>query len=122
MTTKEIAERLVELCRAGEYDTCYKELFSDDIVTVWPKWSPEEAPTVGMAALQEKGKKWHEMMAEFLGGWTSDPVVTDGFFSVAMWFTCVYKWQTEKSEESEIVVYEVKDGKIIKETYFYAVK
>jgi hypothetical protein len=34
MTTQEIADRLVELCRAGDYDTCYDELFSDDVITV----------------------------------------------------------------------------------------
>ena len=122
MTTQEIATKLVELCRAGDYHTCYAELFSEDVVTVGPKWSPEEEPTLGMAALKAKWAKWHDMMEEFLGWWTSDPVVAEDCFSVAMWFTCIYKGQTEKSEESEIVVYEVKDSKIVKETYFYAVK
>ena len=34
MTTQEIANRLVELCRAGEYVMCYDELFSDAVVAV----------------------------------------------------------------------------------------
>jgi len=122
MTTQEIANRLVELCRAGEYDTCYAELFSPDIVTVWPKWSPEETPTVWMEALQEKWKKWHEMMEKFIAWWVSDPLVAGDFFTLTMWFECVYKGKTESSKEEEVVVYEVSNGKIVKERYFYGVK
>jgi hypothetical protein len=70
-------------------------------------------------ALKAKGEKWNEMMEKFLGGWTWEPIVAGNFFSVAMWFTCIYKWKTETSEESEIVVYEVQEGKIVKEQYFY---
>ena len=33
MTTKEIANRLAELCRNGDFETAQKELFSEDAVS-----------------------------------------------------------------------------------------
>jgi hypothetical protein len=36
MNTKQIAERLVALCRKGEWETAQKELFADDAVSIEP--------------------------------------------------------------------------------------
>ncbi len=34
MTTKEIADRLVELCKKGDFETAQAELFSEDAVSI----------------------------------------------------------------------------------------
>lgn len=34
MNTKQIADRLVELCRKGEFEKAQKELFSEDAVSM----------------------------------------------------------------------------------------
>jgi hypothetical protein len=122
MTTQEIADRLVELCRAWDYDTAYKELYSPDITSVWPKWSPEETMVKGLNALAEKGKKWNDMMEKFIDGWMSDPLVAWSYITLTMRFTCIYKWSTEETTENEICLYQVKDGKIISEQFFYDVE
>ena len=36
MTTTEIAERLVDLCRKGQFEAAQKELFSADAVNIEP--------------------------------------------------------------------------------------
>ncbi|HEY6899064.1 MAG TPA: SnoaL-like domain-containing protein, partial [Puia sp.] len=41
MTTQEIANRLVELCQKGDFETAQKELFADDCVSIEPYSSPE---------------------------------------------------------------------------------
>lgn len=119
MTTQQVADRLVELCKAGEYDTCYDELYAQDFVAVGPKWSVEEKPVVGITAMKEKAAKWADMMEEFLWGWTGDPIVAGNTIALAMWFKARYKGETDIKDEEEIIVYTVKDGKIIREEYFY---
>lgn len=121
MTTQQIADRLVQLCRKGDYDTVYQELFDKDVVSVWPAWSPEATPTQGLDELIAKGAKWQDMMEEFKWGWTGDPIIAGNHFAVAMGFECIYKWQTTSSKEEELVVYTIRDAKIIKEEYFYDV-
>ena len=38
-----------------------------------------------------------------------------------MGFEAIYKGQTEARKEEELIVYTVRDGKIVKEEYFYDV-
>ena len=40
MTTQQIASRLAELCRKGEFETAQKELFSNDVVSIEPYATP----------------------------------------------------------------------------------
>ena len=119
MTTQEIANRLVELCRSGDYETCHKELYSPEIISVGPVWSPEENPVQWFDALAEKAKAWHEQMEKFISGWVSDPLVAWRFITLTMWFEYQWKWSSEISKDEEVCVYQVKDGKIVKEMFFY---
>ncbi len=41
MSVKNIAERLVELCRKGDFETAQKELFAEDVLSVEPYATPE---------------------------------------------------------------------------------
>ncbi len=36
MTTKEIASRLVEICRSGKVEEAKEELFAEDIISIEP--------------------------------------------------------------------------------------
>ena len=122
MTTQDIANKLVEMMKKGEYDAAYDTLFSPDFIGIWPAGSPEEKPCVWIIAMKEKGKMRADSMDKFLWSRVSEPVVWGNFFSIAMWFTCVYKGTDKETSEQEIIVYQVKDGKIVKEQYFYDVE
>lgn len=116
MTIQEVANRLVELCRQGKYSEALSELYSENAVSLE---SGGPMPKVeGIAAIQQKGEKFNEMIEEFYGGDVSEPIIADDFFSVMMSLDVKYKGQ-ERSNSSEICVYEVKDGKIISEQFFY---
>lgn len=121
MNTQDLANRLVELCRVGDYKTAYAELYSPDIISVWPKWSPEEVPCIGIDNVLKKSEQWSKNMEQFLWWRTSDPLVAGNFITLTMWFKCIYTWNTEVSKEEEVCVYEVADGKIIREWFFYSV-
>ena len=116
MTTQQVANRLVELCRQGKYSEAHAELYSENIVSLEPGGPMPRVE--GIAGVQQKGEQFNEMMEEFYGGEVSEPLIADNYFSVMMSLDVKYKGQ-ERTKSSEICVYEVKDGKIILEQFFY---
>ena len=118
MTNQEIANRHVELCRKGEYDTCYKELYSQDAVSIEPKGKALVEVAKGMEEFATKGKKWNESMEEFYGSSVSEPIVADDYFCVSMMVDCKMKGQ-ERSKSEELCIYKVENGKIVSEQFFY---
>ena len=117
MTTQEIANRLVELCRTGQNDTAYKELFHENAVAVEPaKWNVPD--TVGVEALLQKAKGWQEDMVEMHDSSVSDPLVAGDYFTVTMMVDLTTKSRGRNKME-EICLYEVQDGKIVKESFFH---
>ncbi len=119
MNTQEIANRLVELCRQGDWETCYKELYSPDVWSIEPEGAMG-GQVQGMEAIAEKGKKWNEAMEEFHGSEIGEPIVAGNHFSFTMTMDATFKGVGREKME-EICVYEVKDGKIVKEQFFYEV-
>jgi hypothetical protein len=118
MSTQEIANRLVELCRVGDYATCYQELFSNDAVSIEPDHTPAPQRAEGMDAILEKGKAWQEMIEEVHGGSVGDPIVAGDNFACTMVADWTMKGQG-RSQMEEICLYKVKDGKIVSEQFIY---
>ncbi len=117
MTPTEVAHRLVELCRQGAYETAQLELYADDAVSLEPEGAP--TPNVnGRDAIIAKGKHFVASM-EIHGGSVSDAVVAGPFFSLAMKLDLSPKGGGERFTMEEICVYEVRDGKIVREQFFY---
>jgi hypothetical protein len=118
MTIQQIAHRLVELCRQGEFDKAQKELFAEDAVSIEPEASPGfEKETKGLAALEEKGKNFSEMVEKVHGITISDPVVGGNAFAISLNMDTTMKGQG-RAPMAEICVYKVKDGKIVSEQFF----
>ncbi|MEO8171615.1 MAG: nuclear transport factor 2 family protein [Sediminibacterium sp.] len=117
MTTDQIARRLVELCRTGDFETAQKELFANDAVSIEPYASPEfEKETRGLDAILEKGRKFKDMVEDTHGGDVTDPIVSGNAFAMVMRMDMTMKGKG-RMNVSELCVYEVKDGKIISETF-----
>ncbi len=119
MSTQEIANRLVELCRAGDYETCYKELFDPNVWSIEPEGALG-GKVQGLEAIAEKGKRWNEMMEEFHGSSVGDPIVSGNHFACTMMMEATFK-EVGREKMEEICVYEVQNGKIVKEQFFYNV-
>jgi len=117
-TTQEVANRFNELAQIGQWDQIQDEMFAENAVSIEPPNSPGLQSAEGLPAIKEKGKKFGEMVEEMHGGYTSAPVVGGRFFSVAMGMDCTFKGMGRQKMD-EIAVYEVKDGKIVKEQFFY---
>lgn len=117
MTTQQVANRLVELCRQGKILEAQEELYGDDIVCKEPSYSPMPL-TQGKKAVLEKGKMFASMIEERHAGSFGDPVVNGRFFCVPTTLDVTLK-ERGRTLFEELSMYEVKDGKIIAEQFFY---
>ncbi|GAA4730724.1 nuclear transport factor 2 family protein [Flavisolibacter ginsenosidimutans] len=118
LTTQEVAARFNELAKEGRFDVIQEELFSPDVVSIEPTGG--NLPNAeGIAAIKKKGEDFNAMIEEMHGGWCSEPVIGGNFFSVAMGMECTMKGSPERMKMDEVAVYEVKNGKIVKEQFFF---
>jgi hypothetical protein len=118
MSPTEVAHRLVELCRQGAYDQAHKELYADDAVSIEPDFATDNFAR-GREALAQKGKMFADTF-EMHGGTTSEPVVAGNFFSCAMTADVTERKSGARFTIEEVAVFEVKDGKIVREQFFYS--
>lgn len=118
MTTQETANRLVEICRTGDFEKAQKELFAHDAVSIEPHSTPAfEKETKGLDAIFEKGKKWNAMVEKTHSIDVSAPLVTGNFFACTISMRVTMKERGDMNV-AELCVYQVKDGKVISEQFF----
>jgi hypothetical protein len=117
-TTQEIADRLVQLCREGKYEEAQHELFSDDAESIEPAGVPGLQTVKGIDQIRKKGQDFNNMVEEIHGGSVSDPIVAGKYISLAMVLDATYKGMGRQKME-EIALYETRDGKIVKEQFFF---
>lgn len=120
ITTQEVANRFNELAQSGQWDKIQEELYSDNAVSIEPPHGVAMgmANAVGLTAIKKKGEDFNKSVDEMHGGYSTTPAVAGNFFSVAMGMDCTMKG-AGRVKMDEIAVYEVKDGKIVSEQFFY---
>ncbi len=117
MTVKEIADRLVSLCREADFETAYKELYSAAVVSIEPEGAPNPK-TEGLDAVLKKSEAWYTGVEEIHRISVSEPLVTEDFFACNMHMDISFK-QGERIQMEELCVYRVSGGKIVLEQFFY---
>ena len=117
MTTQEVANRLIVLCRQGQIETAQTELYATDCNSLEPENSPM-GNVSGLPAIIEKGKHFNEMIEEFHSATISDPLVAGNYFSIT-WLMDVTLKGRGRMPMNEVCVYQVKDGKVVSEQFFY---
>lgn len=118
LTTFEIANRLKELCNKGEYETAQKELYADNIISIEPRESPLfEKETHGLQHIIDKGHKFETIVQEMHSTTISEPLVAGNIIAFTLTMDVTMKGQARQTM-GELCVYEVKNGKIIKEQFF----
>ena len=79
MTTRGIADRLVALCRQGQFEAAHRELFSADAIGLEPYGTPAfPRETRGLDALLEKGRQFTALIEQVHAISVSDPLVAGG--------------------------------------------
>jgi hypothetical protein len=120
LTTHQIADRLYELLVRNNTQTVWDELFSENAQNI----EPEHALARGsrnagsLAEIRQKSKEFDENIEEVHSGEVGRPIVTQNHIALTMTMDVTMKGIGRTTLE-EIVVYEVKEGKIVKEIFFY---
>lgn len=122
MNTQQVANRLIELCRRGEFSRAQDELYAQDVVSIEAEGVPggELGNARGLDAIREKGRAFEQTYQQIHAVTVSDPVVAGEFFSLAMGLDATWK-QGGRYAMEEICVYRVRNGKIVLEQFFYPV-
>ncbi len=119
-TTQEVADRFSELAEQYQFDQIQNELFADNAVSIEPPHAAQAGlrNAEGLDEIRKKGEEWNQMVEEMHSGYTSPAVVGGNFFSVAMGMDVTLKG-AGRMKMDEIAVYEVKNGKIVREQFFF---
>ena len=117
MTTQEVADRFYELSQEGKFDQIVDDLFAENVKSIEPANSTWQN-VQGIDNIRAKAAQWQTMVEEMHGGYTSKPEVAGKFFVCTMGMDVTVKGQG-RTKMDEVAVYEVKDGKIVLEQFFF---
>lgn len=120
MSTGTVARRLIELCRAGQFNRAFEELYAADARSIAMHADAAGAPQAAKAlsatrkceALAQNWVKVHSVLV-------SDPLIAGPFFTIAMGVDATYKDGARRAV-NEVCVYEVRNDKIVSEQSFCA--
>ena len=118
MTTQDVANRMNELFKENKWAQVQEELFSDDCESIEPAHAPGLKSVKGKAAIKQKGEDFNAMVEEMHSGWVSDVLVGGNYLTCTMGLDATMKGMGRMTM-NEVCVYEVKDGKIVKEQFFF---
>lgn len=120
MNSMEIGKKLVELCRQGKNLEALNTLFAADVVSVEAGAPPGmQREAKGLAAVKAKGEWWvanHEVHSASVTG----PWPHDDRFIVGFQYDVTNKPSGQRMKMDEVGLYTVRNGKIIREEFFYA--
>ena len=120
MTTLEVGKKLVELCKQGKNDVALDTLYAPDVVSVEAGGPPGQDPeTRGLAGVQAKSKWWgenHTVHSATVDG----PYPNGDQFVVKFVYDITQKQTGNRIKMEEMALYTVKDDKIAREVFFYA--
>ncbi len=119
-STTAVAEELVALCRAGRNLDAVNSLYSKDIVSVESMGNEQMPQTVkGLDAIRQKGE-WWRANNEVHSARVDGPFVgEDDKFAVYYNYDITSKPRNQRMTMEEMALYTVKDGKIVREQFFY---
>src|SRR5690349_6759024 len=118
LTTQEVAARFNELAQQELWFEIQDELFADNVRSVDPPDSPYMGYAEGKAAVRKKGEDFVKKITGFHGAHTSQPVIAGNHFAVGRDMEVTVEGYG-RIKMNEIMLYEVKDGQIILEQFFY---
>ncbi len=117
MKTEEVAEKLVELCRKGEWMQAVNTLYDKAIVSIEARGMDGESPEKrGIDQVRGKTEWWvqnMEMHSVKVGG----PFVAHDHFVVQYDIDVTDKNSKKRMQMSEVGIYTVKDGKVSREEF-----
>ena len=117
-TIHEVALRFNELAQQEKWFEIQDELFADSVKSIDPPNSPYFGYAEGKVAVRKKGEDWVKRIEAAHRRYTSEPVIGGNHFAVGREVDITVQG-LGRIKIDEIMLYEVKDGKIVSEQFFY---
>ncbi|HKC35382.1 MAG TPA: SnoaL-like domain-containing protein [Chitinophagaceae bacterium] len=118
LSTKEVAARFNELAKQEKWFEIQDELFANNVKSVDPPNSPYFKYAEGKSPVRKKGEDWVKRIEAVHNLHTTEPVVGGNHFSVGREMDITVNGFGRIKIE-EIMLYEVKEGQIVLEQFFY---
>src|SRR5215213_7845581 len=118
LTTQEVAARFNELAKQEKWFEIQDELFADNVRSIDPPNSPYFGYAEGKAAVRKKGEDFVAKVKEVHELSTTHPVTAGNHFAVGR-ISDITTEDFGRIRIEEIMLYEVKDGQIVLEQFFY---
>ena len=118
MTTQEVADRFNELAQQEKWFQIQDELFADNVRSIEPANSPYMSNAEGKDNVRQKGEAFVSRITGADRLYTSQPLVCGRHFTVAREKEMTVQG-LGKVDIKQIMLYEVRDGKIVLEQFFY---
>jgi hypothetical protein len=118
MTTREVAARFDELARQEKWFEIQDELFADNVRSVDPENSPYFGYAEGKAAVRKKGEDFVKKIEAVHRMNTTEPVIGGNHFAAGREMDITVQG-LGRIQINEVMLYEVKDGNIVLEQFFY---
>ena len=117
-TIYEVAARFNELARQEKWFEIQDELFADDVRSIEPSRSPWLKNAEGKTAVRKKGEDWVKRIEAVHKAHTTEPAVGGHYFAVGREMDITVQG-LGRIQMNQVMLYKVKDGKIISEQFFY---
>jgi len=117
-TIHEVAARFNELAQQEKWFEIQDELFADNVRSIEPPKAKYLPNAEGKAAVRRKGENWVKGIEAAHKRQTSEPLVAGNHFVVRREVDITVK-EIGRLQFNQLMVYEVKDGKIVLEQFFY---
>jgi ketosteroid isomerase-like protein len=114
MNIQQIAVEVVKLIREGNNKQVKDTFYADDIVSIEGNGDKLE----GIKAIYQKSVDWAAQVSEVHSASVSEPVIAADHFALNIKMDISYK-NGYRAIMDEIAVYEINDGKIVFEQYFF---
>ena len=118
MTTQEVASRFNELAMQEKWFEIQEELFSDNVRSIEPPNSPYMGYAEGKTPVRNKGDEFVKKIEAVHRMYTTEPVVGANHFAVGREMDITVQG-FGRIQINEVMLYEVKDGQIVLEQFFY---
>jgi hypothetical protein len=118
LTTQEVAARYHELAQQEKWFEIQDEFFSENVKSIDPPNSPYFGYAEGKAPVRKKGEDFVKRIEALHSAYTTAPVVSGNHFAVGRDIDITVQGHG-RIQINQIMLYEVKDGQIILEQFFY---
>lgn len=118
ITTAQLAARFHELASQEKWFDIQDELFAENVKSIEPSHSRWFSNAEGKATVRRKGEDWVKRIEAAHSRSTSEPIVADRHFAVLREVDITVQGHG-RIEIREIMLYEVSEGRIISEQFFY---